>query len=143
MSTEQYDTHYNMMHKSRGHALIFNHEIFKVGLNLSTRTGTNKDAHSMALRLNELDFEATVYQDLEYDVLMQHVMKAAKLNHTDYDCFVIVVLTHGDVDVVYARDQAYKIEDLWSPFSADLCTTLAGTFLDHKISVDTKFFICR
>lgn len=128
MSTERNATHYNMHHKNRGIAIIFNHQVFEVG-GLRPRHGTNLDAECLEKRLTKLGFDVTVHQDLEYEKLRQHVMDAAKLNHTNYDCFVMFVLSHGEMGILYARDRAYKPENLWSPFSADLCTTLAGTSL--------------
>ena len=47
-------------------------------------------------------------------------------NHEEYDCFGCAILTHGgDGDVLYARDQKMKLTDFTSPFSADVCPSLA------------------
>jgi len=48
------------------------------------------------------------------------------MNHADNDCLVIVVLSHGDMEFLYAADQRYNPENLWAPFSSDSCQTLAG-----------------
>lgn len=134
MSTGRNATHYNMNHKNRGMALIFNHEDFHPKTLLRKRTGTNYDADSLANILNDLGFDVTVHRDLEYERLMQYVANAATFDHTDYDCFVMVVLTHGGKEsILYSSDKSYKFHNLWKPFSANLCTSLAGTsFLELK-----------
>lgn len=115
-------------------ALVFNNDNFDVpGIPLPPRTGTKKDVDSIKATLKKLNFKVKVRSDLTCDVLMQHVANAAAFDHTEYDCFVIVVLSHGDVDILYAKDKAYKVKDLSTPFLADSCTTLEGTFLYYKI----------
>lgn len=48
------------------------------------------------------------------------------MDHTDNDCLVIAVLSHGEHGIIYAKDGVYKPESLWTPFTADKCQTLAG-----------------
>jgi len=51
----------------------------------------------------------------------------SQLDHTNNDCLCIVTLTHGvQNDFISARDVIYKIDQLWKPFTADKCLTLAG-----------------
>ncbi|KAF2898557.1 hypothetical protein ILUMI_07628 [Ignelater luminosus] len=102
--TEIHATHYNMNHKNRGLALIFNHEKFEFH---STRKGTSIDY-------------------LEYVDIQAQIVRTSKLNHSDYDCLLVVVLSHGDHGILYAKDTAYKPETLWSSFTVDKCPTLAG-----------------
>lgn len=169
MATEKNATLYNMTHKRRGRALIFNHETFQVPEeNLPTRKGTDEDAKSMKESLENLNFDVETYKDLKYDTLMQHIAEAAAFDHTDYDCFVMVVLSHGDVDnadcilaknrmdnanikqyspfckntidILYACDKPYMVEELFTPFAAHLCTTLAGASLHSIIYCNTLNF---
>ncbi|KRT78616.1 Peptidase, partial [Oryctes borbonicus] len=51
---------------------------------------------------------------------------ASKVDYTNYDCFLLIVLSHGDKGVLYARDNGYKPESVWGPFTADNAPTLAG-----------------
>jgi caspase-like apoptosis-related cysteine protease len=51
---------------------------------------------------------------------------AAQSDHLDCDCFVLAVLSHGEMGIIYARDTAYKPEALWTPFTGDKCPSLAG-----------------
>jgi hypothetical protein len=51
---------------------------------------------------------------------------AAQTDHSDCDCFVLAVLSHGKMGKIYARDRVYKREILWTHFTDDKCPTLAG-----------------
>ena len=114
-----------MDHKRRGMAIIFNHEHFDVpGLN--SRTGTAADCANLRVCLTNLGFNVLVYNDIKFTELINHVSNAALADHSDSDCFVIAVLSHGETDIIYARDAAYKPHKLWSAFSADRCPSLAG-----------------
>jgi hypothetical protein len=59
---------------------------------------------------------------------LMHVLllSAAKNDHSDCDCFLLAVLSHGEMGIIYSRETAYKPESLWTPFTADKCPTLAG-----------------
>jgi len=51
----------------------------------------------------------------------------ANEDHTDNDCIAMVVLSHGiNSSLVYAKDNPYPVEYLWSSFTADACPSLAG-----------------
>jgi caspase 7 len=125
MTTEKYATHYNMSHKSRGLALIFNHEFFDIA-NLKQRTGTDQDRKNLDDVLRKLGFEVIVFQDLKYHDIEQQIKQVAKYDHSNCDCLCISVLTHGDTGILYAKDTQYKPDILWNSFSADRCPTLAG-----------------
>lgn len=46
---------------------------------------------------------------------------------SDADCLCVTVLTHGmGSNYLLARDHPYNIDQLWTPFTADRCLTLAG-----------------
>ena len=68
-----------------------------------------------------------VYNDLPFKE-MERVLEqaAAETNHSDCDCILISVLSHGELGILYASDHAYKPDRLWSPFDAEKCPTLAG-----------------
>ncbi len=51
----------------------------------------------------------------------------SQLDHTNYDCIVICILTHGSTaGVLWGSDETYKIEDIMNHFAGDQCKTLAG-----------------
>ena len=47
-------------------------------------------------------------------------------NHTDCDCFVCVILSHGEDGIVFGTDEAVEIKQLTDYFKGDECLTLVG-----------------
>ena len=42
------------------------------------------------------------------------------------DCFVMILLSHGNSGTIYAYDAPYPTQKLWEPFTADRAPSLAG-----------------
>lgn len=70
---------YNMNHKNRGRAVIFNHENFQID-RLRPRSGTEVDAANLKDALKAFGFDVSVYHDLNYRELKRIVDKG-KLNY--------------------------------------------------------------
>ncbi|KAL1518240.1 hypothetical protein ABEB36_001892 [Hypothenemus hampei] len=125
MPVPKYATHYKMDHQKRGIALIFNHESFECG-GLRSRSGTNEDCKNFKDCLKSLGFDVQVFKDLNYMELDYQVKQVAAMDHSNHDCLLIAILSHGEMGIVYAKDNPYKPDNLWSLFTADKCPTLAG-----------------
>ncbi|CAL8096745.1 unnamed protein product [Orchesella dallaii] len=115
---------YNMRHPNRGKAVIFNHMKFENGQ--STRHGTETDEQKLKNCLLRLGFEVFVHRDLKRLEIMDVLHELRKEDHSDSDCLLIVVLSHGEKNKIYCSDSEYKPEMLWDSFTADVCPTLAG-----------------
>merc|ERR1712071_549788 len=105
---------YNMNHLKRGKALIFNHENFNPNLELKARLGSAKDRDNLYMRLRDLDFEVSFFNDLTYSELNMEIIRLASDDHSNGDCLVIALMSHGEDGILYAKDQQYKPERLWS-----------------------------
>ncbi|EDW31806.1 GL11317 [Drosophila persimilis] len=116
---------YNMNHKNRGLALIFNHEFFKIP-RLKTRLGTNVDAEELSKTFKKLGFDVTVHKDCKWQKIRENVEKAAAQDHTDNDCLAIAILSHGEHGCIYANDIQYKLDIILHYFTDKMCPTLAG-----------------
>ena len=57
---------YNMNHRRRGIAIVFNHKNFDQRLGLKVRNGTDTDRDNLRMTLRQLDFDVRVYNDLPY-----------------------------------------------------------------------------
>ncbi|EDW81184.2 uncharacterized protein Dwil_GK11927 [Drosophila willistoni] len=125
MTTERHAAEYNMKHKDRGLALIFNHEHFDSS-ELSTRTGTNVDCKNLEHELQKLYFTVVVHTNCKYKEILETVQKAASQDHTNSDCILVAILSHGKMGFINAKDKEYKLDSIWSCFTADRCPTLAG-----------------
>ncbi|XP_048826012.1 caspase-6-like [Brienomyrus brachyistius] len=117
---------YQMNHRKRGLALIFNQEWFFWQLRLPERTGTNADKANLVKRFAELGFDAKSYDNLKVEEVMNILQKAARDNHVDSDCFVCVFLSHGENDHIYAYDGQIRIRDITALFKGDQCKSLVG-----------------
>ena len=126
MPVEKDSEVYNMNHRRRGIALIFNHKLFDSRLGLKQRNGTDADRDNLRLTLRQLDFEVRVYNDLAFKDMERILEDLAHDDHSDADCIFVSVLSHGELGILYAADQPYKPDRLWAHFNAEKCPTLAG-----------------
>lgn len=71
-----YDLHfeYNMNHRDRGIALIFNHETF-VKPDKSKRLGTDLDRDRLSGVLGTLGFDVKIFEDYPYVAMMQKLLE--------------------------------------------------------------------
>ena len=78
---------YNMNHRRRGNALIFNHKNFDPRLDhLKTRNGTDVDRDNLQMTLRQLDFDVKVYNDCSFKEIEQVLEELANDDHSDADC---------------------------------------------------------
>lgn len=125
MPVDRNSPYYNMNHKDRGMAIIFNHEHFNVH-NLKSLPGNRADSGKLVKVLKTLGFRVTLLSNLNALDVMKYIQETANMNHSDSDCLLIAVLTHGEMGVLYAKDTHYKPDSLWYYFTADKCPSLAG-----------------
>lgn len=121
---------YNMNHYYRGICLILENEKFSpqhnITRNLVPRTGSNVDSESLENLFNKLNFDVIVRQNLPSNGIKQTLQQIANLDHSNNDCFVCIVLTHGDLGSLYSYDGRYPIDQLFNHFRGDRCPTLVG-----------------
>ena len=115
---------YRMNHARRGYAIIINNKIFDSRLDMHKREGTDRDAASLESSLTKLGFDIKLFHNLSAANMRDILLRYAKHDHTNMDCFVCVVMSHGDHGIVYGTDQTIETEQLISPFK--LNRTLAG-----------------
>ena len=89
MPTEKDATHYNMSHRRRGKAYIFNHMDFDPVQQLKARNGTNADRDNLRVCLRQLDFEVEVFNDLPVKDIDRVLENAALEDHSDADCVLV------------------------------------------------------
>lgn len=65
--------YYNMSHKKRGTAIIFDHEEFDRSLNAKKRRGTKVDSKKLFECLRELGFDVKVFYDRKFGDLKEIV----------------------------------------------------------------------
>lgn len=73
-SKRELEYYYNMNHKNRGLALIFNHEKYDNN-NMSSRDGTHVDCDRLRETLRSLDFDVRIYDDLKLNDILYNLEK--------------------------------------------------------------------
>ena len=89
MPTEKDASHYNMQHRRRGKAYIFNHMNFDPAQQLRPRNGTDADRDNLRVCLRQLDFEVEVFNDLPVKEIDRVLESAALEDHSDADCLLV------------------------------------------------------
>nr|QLI42792.1 caspase-3-like protein [Onchidium reevesii] len=118
---------YKMDHPKRGIAVIINNKDFLPQTGMGSRTGTDVDAESMHDLLNEMSFEKIIpKKNVSVKDMKELFWDVSKYDHSRSDCFVCVILTHGEEGYVYGTDGKIPIDDLVYPFKGHNCKTLAG-----------------
>lgn len=120
---EDYSYEYNMQHKHRGYALIFNNEIF-AGPGLKDRHGTAKDGIDLIETLSFLDFTVKHFKDFKWWEIEREIEKYAREDHSDNDCILVAIMSHGELGTIWAKDRKYTLDSIWGPFVD--CPSLAG-----------------
>ena len=97
MPTSKDSDQYNMNHRRRGRAFVFNHMNFDPRLNLNVRNGTNNDRDNLRINLRQLDFDVEVHDDLPFKDIERILENASLEDHSDADCILVAVLSHGEL----------------------------------------------
>jgi len=118
------ENEYRMNNAKRGTAVIINNKIFDSRLEMPTRDGTDKDAASLEFCLRKLGFEIRLFHNCSAFLMRDLLLRYAKADHSDSDCFLCVIMSHGENGVIYGIDQEIEIERLIDPFKAN--RTLSG-----------------
>jgi len=127
LSKEIEEECYSNRNEHRGICLILEHDVFAPNLQLSERAGSNVDLRVANKCFTDLGFEVHIHRNLRYiDVTNLLEQLATEIDHSRSDCFVMILLSHGNSGTIYAYDAPYPTQKLWEPFTADRAPSLAG-----------------
>ncbi|CAL8088045.1 unnamed protein product [Calicophoron daubneyi] len=85
----------------RGICVLINQRRFRT---LPERTGTDKDAERIEDIFTRLRFEVERQDNVPADVLSKSLEEVAQRDHSTFDSFVCVILSHGKLGDVYGSD---------------------------------------
>jgi hypothetical protein len=107
-----------MAHSNRGKAFIINNKTFlpPSGMEEYPREGTDIDAEDLRKLFDDLGFETKVYHNKTSKEIMKTFDEYAAMDHTNYDCFICAVLTHGNEGLIYSTDGQITIKELTAKF---------------------------
>ncbi|XP_075385123.1 caspase-8 isoform X1 [Tenrec ecaudatus] len=126
------DNVYRMESKPRGYCLIFNNYNFEKArkevpklAHMKDRNGTHIDAEALRKTFHGLHFEVLEFQDHPAKEICDTLEYYRKMDHSDKDCFICCILSHGDKGVIYGIDgQEAAISQLTSYFTGSKCPSL-------------------
>uniref|UniRef100_A0A8C3S7A0 Caspase-8 n=1 Tax=Chelydra serpentina TaxID=8475 RepID=A0A8C3S7A0_CHESE len=119
---------YRMDNNPHGYCVILNNSDFKNPD--ETRSGTDRDAGKyFALKqvFEWLQFETIEHRNLEAEEICETIKKYSNMDHSNMDCFICCLLSHGEKGKVRGTDwNSAAIKDLVSCFTGSECPSLAG-----------------
>lgn len=136
---------YQMNHEKRGLAIIFNHKYFDQNTGFGTRWGTEVDLERLEGSCEDLGFITIPHNDLTRIEIFEELEKGnkeiccnygeinfitffsvSKKDHSNHDCILIAILSHGESEKIFSRDDFYNISQVTSYFTDEACPSLAG-----------------
>lgn len=115
---------FKMTSKPRGKCLIINNIDFD-GI-MSYRTGSEKDGMKLDMVFNQLHYDVKLKCDVTADAMKELFEKFAKdPEHECLDSCVVIILSHGDSDIIYGVDgEKVRVEDIFAMFNNENCPVL-------------------
>ncbi|XP_049342419.1 caspase-9 isoform X2 [Astyanax mexicanus] len=86
---------YKMDASPCGMCLIINNVKFDPASNLKERKGSDIDCDKLERRFRSLNFDVIVKKNLKCKHIRQELSSLAKMDHSKYDCCVVIILSHG------------------------------------------------
>jgi hypothetical protein len=111
-----------MNHEKRGIALVINIRKFKDN-GQEERKWSEKDFENLKQTFKYLEFDVRPYQNLTAKQIRDEIQKIADEDHTNSDCFLCVVMSHGnDEKIVTSDNQQISFDEIMAPIKE--CPTL-------------------
>ena len=117
-----------MTAEPRGLALIINNKTFNPLLGHETREGSEKDVEELDGLFRSLEFEVQIKQDLGKKHLLSTLKEVASADHSEYDCFVLCLMSHGVKGgyILCTGGGSIHIDEALEMFNSVNCKTLEG-----------------
>ncbi|XP_036371414.1 caspase-3-like [Octopus sinensis] len=125
--SESVNARYDMDPEKKNLALIINNEKFDESTEMSKRQGSDRDASAIKKTLKSLHFEVIDRKNLSVKAMTQIFTDISKWEHAKYNCFLCVILTHGEDDnQIYGTDGKVNLNDLVEKLLPNRCLRLIG-----------------
>ncbi|ESP04575.1 hypothetical protein LOTGIDRAFT_58191, partial [Lottia gigantea] len=118
---------YRMTSNPRGFCVVVNNKNFNEGTKLEDRDGTEEDVISLQNLFKQLYFTVDIHNNQTAEEIKSIVKWYKELDHSNYDCFVLVILSHGSCGNVLGVDgKEVFINDIFDSFDSIACSSLCG-----------------
>uniref|UniRef100_A0A669DL02 Caspase-9 n=1 Tax=Oreochromis niloticus TaxID=8128 RepID=A0A669DL02_ORENI len=125
---------YKMDASPCGHCLIINNMEFEPHSMLKNRKGSNIDCEKLERRFKTLNFVVEVKTNLRQKQIKHELLTLSKKDHSQYDCCVVIMLSHGtEVNhnrfpgAVYGVDGQYvPVQIITNYLNGQHCPSLQG-----------------
>jgi hypothetical protein len=117
---------YNMNHKQRGKALVINIRTYNPNPDeLNERVWSVKDVENLQHTLGYLEFDFKLRQNFTKSQIEHEIKEmASSVDHSDSDCFLCVVMSHGNEDKIVTSDnKVMSFEEIMAPIKS--CASLS------------------
>jgi glycosylphosphatidylinositol transamidase (GPIT) subunit GPI8 len=116
-----------MDHEKRGIALVVNMQTYEEPnpFKLAERKWSINDVKNLRKTLEYLEFDFQLCQNFTKTQVEQVVQEKASMNHEKSNCFLGVVMSHGNQDKIVTSDnKEMSFEEIMAPIKA--CKSLNG-----------------
>ena len=137
---------YSMSSTPAGLCLIINNAIFEGAVNiaeaerrkkmtghdypipnvgLKNRIGSEFDVDKVSTLFGDFGFEVVLHENLDSRAMRNVLVSTARKDHSRYDCFVLIIMSHGALGSVYGVDgMSVSCADIKSYFKPNSARTL-------------------
>ncbi|CAL1544442.1 unnamed protein product [Lymnaea stagnalis] len=98
---------YQMRNNPRGRALIINNIEFT---RMYKRTGSEEDRQGLNKLFTKLEFIVNIQEDKTKDEILKILKRESEMDHSKFDCFILVILSHGCKGGVFGTDGYYETD---------------------------------
>jgi caspase 7 len=110
---------YDMNHEKRGIALLINIRSYDAPNQRIERNWSEKDLENLKETLKYLEFDIRSYENLKAKQIKDEIQNIAKLDHTNSDCFLCVVMSHGNDEKIMTSDnKAISFDEIMTPIKS-------------------------
>ncbi|CAI9722937.1 caspasecaspase-3-like [Octopus vulgaris] len=126
-NSESINARYDMDRNKENLALIINNESFDESTGMPERQGSDEDASKIKKSLKSLHFEVIDHNNLSVKEMTQIFTDISRMDLAKYNCFVCVILTHGEDDnQIYGTDGKVNLDTLVEMLLPNRCPGLIG-----------------
>ena len=111
---------YKMDHAKRGIALVININKYEPNPSkIKEREWSIKDVENLTKTLNYLEFDLELEENLKKSQIEQRLQQIASINHEHFDCFLCVVMSHGNDDSFStSNSELMSFEEIMEPIKS-------------------------